>query len=52
MVERSDIDDRLQNASDAQFQNSSIENTENTARKQAMMALLIRKQGVGNAKFK
>ena len=42
VVEQSDIDDRLQSALDARFQNSSTENTENIATKQAMIALHIR----------
>ena len=41
MAERSDADDRLQSALDARFRNSSTENTENIATKQAMMACHI-----------
>ena len=43
VVEWSDTDDRLQSALDARFRNSTPENTENIATKQAMMARHIGK---------
>ena len=41
MAERSDADDRLQSVLDARFRNSSTENIEHIATKQAMMACHI-----------